>query len=62
LGNWKWVESPKGGGLFDLSADIGEQNDLSARNPEMLARMKSKHDAWKREMAASEPRGPFRDY
>jgi arylsulfatase A-like enzyme len=61
--NWKWVGGTKGGaGLFDLSADIGEKNDLSAEKPEVLQMMKSRFEAWRKEMDGSEPRGPFRDY
>ena len=36
VGHWKWVESDRGSGLFDLSKDIGEQHDLSGQNPEKL--------------------------
>ena len=60
--NWKWIESTKGGGLFDLTNDIGEKNDLSKDKPDIVAMMKSRSDAWRREMDESEPRGPFRDY
>lgn len=60
--NWKWVESAKGGGLFDLSADVGEKQDLSKEKPDIAAMMKSRFDAWRKEMDASEPRGPFWDY
>lgn len=62
VGHWKWVESGKGGGLYDLSNDIGEARDLSLEKPDVLAMLKGKFDAWRREMDASEPRGPFRDY
>jgi arylsulfatase A-like enzyme len=62
VGQWKWVESTLGGGLFDLTADIGETKDLSKEKPEELARVKARFDAWRVEMDASEPRGPFRDY
>lgn len=60
--NWKWVESEAGGGLFDLSTDVGEQQDLSSSEPERLARMKALWGKWRQEMDAAEPRGPFRDY
>jgi arylsulfatase A-like enzyme len=60
--NWKWVESRRDGGLFDLSNDPGEKHDLSAEKPEVLVMMKQRWAAWKKEMDASEPRGPFRDY
>ncbi|MCX7826130.1 MAG: sulfatase-like hydrolase/transferase [Verrucomicrobiae bacterium] len=62
VGQWKWIESAKGGGLFDLSTDIGETRDLSAEKPDVLARLKARFDAWRKEMDAAEPRGPFRDY
>ncbi len=62
VGRWKWVESARGSGLFDLSTDLGEQQDLSAEQPDMLAMLKSRFAAWKKDMAAAEPRGPFRDY
>jgi arylsulfatase A-like enzyme len=62
VGQYKWVESAKGNGLFDLAQDAGEQHDLSAEKPELLARLKARWAAWRKEMDASEPRGPFRDY
>ncbi len=62
LENWKWVDSEKGSGLFDLTNDLGEKKDLSAERPEIVAHIKSKFAAWKKEMLAAEPRGPFRDY
>jgi arylsulfatase A len=62
IGHWKWVDTPSGGGLFDLSQDVAERRDLSTTHPEKLEEMKSHFDRWAREMAAAEPRGPFRDY
>ncbi len=62
VGNWKWCESAKGGGLFDLASDLGEKKDLSKEKPDVLAKVKGRWDAWRKEMDASEPRGPFRDY
>ncbi len=62
VGNWKWVDTPTYGGLFDLSKDIGEKNDLSKKNPRILAMVKARYANWKKEMALAEPRGPFRDY
>lgn len=60
--DWKWVESARGGGLFDLSNDPGERRDLTAERPEELQRVKSRFAAWRAGMDAAEPRGPFRDY
>jgi arylsulfatase A-like enzyme len=62
VGNFKWVESRAGSGLFDLAADLGEQHDLSATQPDVLAHVKGRFGAWRAEMDAAEPRGPFRDY
>jgi arylsulfatase A-like enzyme len=62
VGRWKWVESKRGNGLFDLSVDIGENDDLSLEKPDILKMVQARFAAWKRAMAAAEPRGPFRDY
>lgn len=62
VGNWKWVESAKGNGLFDLSTDLSEKKDLTKEKPEIAAMMKGKFAEWKRKMDEAEPRGPFRDY
>ena len=64
VGKWKWVDmGGKSGGLFDLSVDIGEHNDLSAEKPEVLKLVKDKFAAWLQEtMVDAEPRGPFKNY
>jgi arylsulfatase A-like enzyme len=62
VGNYKWVESAKGNGLFDLSNDPGEKRDLSAEHPDQLARLKNRFAKWEQDMNDAEPRGPFRDY
>ncbi|MCO6456158.1 MAG: sulfatase-like hydrolase/transferase [Pirellulaceae bacterium] len=62
VGQWKWVDSQRGGGLFDLSEDVGEQRDLSAARPDILQMVQQQFAAWSRQMEAAEPRGPFRDY
>ncbi len=63
VGDWKWVDmGGKEGGLFDLSQDIGEKNDLSEEKPEVLKMMKDKFNAWMKEMDEAEPRGPFKDF
>jgi arylsulfatase A-like enzyme len=61
VGTWKWVDGPAGG-LFDLTADIGETKDLSKEKPDVAAQVRSRFDAWRRAMDAAEPRGPFLDY
>ena len=62
VGQWKWVESSKGRGLFDLAADPAEEHDLSTEKPEVLRMMLGRFAAWRKEMDESEPRGPFRDH
>jgi arylsulfatase A-like enzyme len=62
VGDWKWVQSAKGNGLFDLKQDIGEQKDLSLENPEKLEELTRKFSEWKEEMENAAPRGPFKDF
>ncbi len=62
VGNYKWVQSARASGLFDLSSDIGEQRDLSKEKPDVLAMVKARFAAWEKQMAEAEPRGPFRDF
>ena len=62
VGNWKWVESQKGSGLYDLATDIGETQDLSKKNPDIVDLLQNRFAAWRKEMDQTEPRGPFRDY
>jgi arylsulfatase A len=62
VGNWKWVDTPTYGGLYDLTKDIGESKDLSKSHPDVLRMMKARFANWKREMSLAEARGPFRDY
>jgi arylsulfatase A-like enzyme len=62
VGEWKWVDSAEGGGLFHLEQDISEKNDRSAQDPSAAGIVKSQWAQWRRQMDNSEPRGPFRDY
>jgi len=62
VNNLKWVESPEGNGVFDLTADISEKHDLSTERPELLKELKGRWQDWKRQMDQAEPRGPFRNY
>ena len=62
VGDWKWIDSPRHGGLFHLTDDIGERHDLTGAEPERLRQVQERLAAWTMEMEAAEPRGPFRDY
>jgi hypothetical protein len=48
--------------LFDLSDDPGEKRNLAREEPDVLAKLKARFAAWRAEMEAAEPRGPFRNY
>ena len=62
VGRYKWVDSAKGTGLYDLEQDLGESHDLSAERSELLTSIKARFEHWKTTMEAAAPRGPFRDY
>jgi arylsulfatase A-like enzyme len=54
-GNWKLVDwrdfaakKQSGWQLYDLAQDIGEQTDLAARHPEIVARLSRDWDEWNR--------------
>ena len=63
-GEWKFVHSTEGTEqpgptqkpgrdmLFNLTADIGEQTDLAAQQPEKLAALKKLYEAWSAEVDA----------
>ena len=62
VANYKWIESDKAKGFYDLSADVGEKHDLSAIMPVLAADIRARWSVWRKQMGAVEPRGPFRDY
>ncbi len=62
VGNWKWVDIGSTVGLYDLSVDPGEKKDVAADNPEIVAKVRARLDAWQTEMQVAEPRGPFRNF
>lgn len=62
IGNYKWIESDKANGLYDLTSDIGEKNDLSAAMSDVAADVRARWTAWRKQMDTADPRGPFRDY
>lgn len=50
-GDWKLVGEKDKLGLFDLSKDVSEANDLAKQMPEKVAELTKLHDAWLAEMA-----------
>jgi arylsulfatase A-like enzyme len=55
-GKWKYIRYSGGELLFDLSNDIGEQKDLSKREPETIAGFRKEMADWETDMARSRPR------
>jgi arylsulfatase A-like enzyme len=55
--DWKLIEHYEDGKLelFHLERDIGEKNDLSAREPKRTQRMAERLKAWRRETGAGMP-------
>jgi len=49
-GKWKLVVYPDRESLFDLDADLAEQNNLAKTSPDQFASMMSLLDEWKTEM------------
>ena len=43
MGNWKGVCKPFGGKieLYDLATDIGEQNDIAEKHPDVVAKIRA---------------------
>ncbi len=62
IGDWKWLDSKRGKGLYYLPEDIGEKNDLSQKHPEKLQQLQERLAQWQAEMEAAEPRRPFRNF
>ena len=50
-GRWKLVDNNGKIELFDLEADLGEKNNLAAKQPEVAARLRSLLENWRKENA-----------
>lgn len=62
VGTWKYIRDGKSEWLFDLDADVGETINQATTNLHQLESMRNASAEWQSQMAAAEPRGPFRDY
>jgi hypothetical protein len=62
IGNWKLVNNIETSGFYDLSQDIGEENDLTDILSDKFAEIENKFNIWQGEMASTDPRSPFEDY
>jgi len=61
IGNWKLLTDPdkKNEQLYDLTADIGETNNLAAQNPEMVADLRRQLSDWYRKTGLNDLK-PFK--
>lgn len=62
VGDWKWIALPNARFLFHLREDPSEQVNLLEREPQRAVELEARFQAWRAEMDAAEPRGPFRNY
>jgi arylsulfatase A-like enzyme len=46
IGRWKYVQEGDAEHLYDLRVDLGEKNDLKAREPAAFAETKQRYAAW----------------
>jgi len=52
-GNWKLVKVKRASHLFDLSTDIGEQNNIAAQHPEKVAALEKLLDAHRKKVTSA---------
>jgi arylsulfatase A len=55
-GSWKLIEHYENGAceLYDLAKDLGEANDLAAKEPGRVAELRGKLEKWRRDVGAQE--------
>ena len=49
-GDWKYIRTPKGEGLYDLATDVAEATDLKEKQPQIFKEMKVGFEKMDREM------------
>lgn len=50
-GKWKLVDHQGRVQLYDLRRDIGEKSDVAAKHPDVVRRLRSDFDRWRKDMA-----------
>ncbi len=58
-GDWKYFASEDGEFLFNLAADERERANLAQREPQRLAQLRAKYEAWERSIPAMPPDAAF---
>jgi len=51
-GEWKYLSTPQGEGLYNLAKDVSESNDLKEQQPDIFNKLKTEFKALDREMLA----------
>ncbi len=56
-GDWKLIEWQEDNRveLFNLAADLGEQADLAAKEPQRVAQLRAELRAWQKQVGAKSP-------
>jgi arylsulfatase A-like enzyme len=62
INNWKWIQTQKKTGLFNIKEDLPELHDLSKEFPEILDSVRNEYFRWQKEMSDAPVRGPFKNY
>ena len=52
-GDWKFIQEGLKQLLFDVTRDPGEREDLAARYPDRVRRLKAMLDAWEKDIAGA---------
>ena len=58
-GDWKYFASDDGEFLFNLARDARERANLAKREPQRLAELRAKYEAWERSIPAMPPDAAF---
>ncbi len=58
-GDWKYFASEDGEFLFNLARDARERANLAKREPQRLAELRAKYEAWERSIPAMPPDAAF---
>jgi arylsulfatase A-like enzyme len=52
-GDWKYIQDGSKQLLFDVTRDLAEREDLAARYPDRVRRLKAMLDAWEKDVGGT---------
>lgn len=58
MGDWKLVDQGEGATLHNLTTDVGEKNDLAAKEPDRVKAMQAAYDKWNQRNIPAKWGGP----